>query len=175
VTDANPSPAVLWLLPDGAAHSSPLADNLGVDHRVRFVSESAVDALGLAAIAPALDHFVLIARSSGAATAVALSRSAGAACTALVLLAPVLEPMPPAEDAPDLPILLVLGTDDPRVPPSSAASLRAALPRADVVLVYDAGHALDRDRVDAVASLVRDFILRPTKFLVRNASDVLYS
>ena len=73
-----------------------------------------------------------------------------------------------------MPILLLLGTEDTRVPPSAADALCAALPRAHPILIYGAGHALDRDRVEAVAAVTLDFIARPDKFIVRDVSDLLY-
>lgn len=161
------SPAVLWLLPDDAAGVSPLAENIARDHRV--VKRSASSTLSRE-----LGEFVLIGQSIGAAAALALARASGEACTALILLAPVLAPLPPAEAAPDIPILLLLGTEDVRVPPSAAAALCAALPRAHPILIYGAGHALDRDRVEAVTAVMRDFIRRRDKFIVRDASDLLY-
>jgi pimeloyl-ACP methyl ester carboxylesterase len=132
------------------------------------------DAHAVAAVSPPLGEFVLIGQSSGAESALALARAVGEACTALVLIAPVLAPLPAADTAPDIPILLLLGTDDVRVPPSAAAALSAALPRAHPILIYGAGHALDRDRVKAVAAMMLDFIARPDKFIVRDASDRLY-
>ena len=54
------------------------------------------------------------------------------------------------------------------------AALCAALPRAHPILIYGAGHALDRERVEAVAAVMRDFIARRDKFIVRDASDLLY-
>ena len=167
-------PALLWLLPDDAAGVSPLAERLAVVHRVVTLAASSTDARALAAVSPPLDQFVLIGQSSGAAAALTLARAAGEACTALILLAPVLTPLPAAEAAPDMPILLLLGTDDTRVPPSVAGALCAALPRAHPILIYGAGHALDRERVEAVVAVMRDFIARRDKFIVRDASDVLY-
>ena len=108
------------------------------------------------------------------AAALALARTAGEACAALILIAPALAPLPPAEAAPDIPMLLLIGTDDTRVPPSAAAALCAALPRAHPILIFGAGHALDRERVEAVAAVMGDFIARRDKFIVRDASDVLY-
>jgi hypothetical protein len=64
--------------------------------------------------------------------------------------------------------------NDARVPPSTAAELCASLPRAHPILIYGAGQALDRDRVEAVTAVMRDFIVRREKFIVRDASDVLY-
>ena len=167
-------PAVLWLLPDGAAGVSPLAQRLARDHRVVTLAASSTDARALAAVSPQLGQFVLIGQSSGAAAALALARTTGEACAALILIAPVLAPLPPGDAAPDMPILLLLGMDDARVPPSAAAALCAVLPRAHPILIYGAGHALDRERVEAVAAVMRDFIARGDEFIVRDASDLLY-
>jgi pimeloyl-ACP methyl ester carboxylesterase len=153
---------VLWLLPDGARAVSPLAEQLAQDHRI------------VAAMSPDLGEFVLIGQSSGAAAALTLARTAGEACAALILIAPVLVPLPAPDAAPDMPILLLLGTEDARVPPSAAAALCAALPRAHPILIYGAGHDLDRDRVEAVAAVMRDFIARGDEFIVRDTSDLLY-
>jgi pimeloyl-ACP methyl ester carboxylesterase len=165
---------VLWLLPDDVAGVSPLAEQLAADHRVVTLAASSTDARAVAAVSPPLGQFVLIGQSSGAAAALALARATGEACAALILLAPVLAPLPAADAAPDIPILLLLGMDDLRVPPSAAAALCAALPRAHPILIYGAGHALDRERVEAVTAVVRDFIARRDKFIVRDISDVLY-
>jgi pimeloyl-ACP methyl ester carboxylesterase len=156
------SPAILWLLPDDAAGISPVAEQLAQDHRV------------VSTVSPELDQFVLVGQSHGAEAALAIARDMGEACVALILIAPVLVPLPRAEDAPDIPVLLLLGTDDTRVPPSAAAALCAALPRAHPILIYGAGHALDRDRAEAVAAVMRDFIARRDKFIVRDESDLLY-
>ncbi len=125
-------------------------------------------------VLPELGRFVLIGQSSGAAAALALACTAREACAALILIAPVLDPLPRADAVPDIPTLVLLGMDDARVPPRSAAALCAALPRAHPVLIYGAGHALDRERVEAVAAVMRDFIARRDKFVVRDVSDVLY-
>jgi pimeloyl-ACP methyl ester carboxylesterase len=174
VTDVGTGPAVLWLLPDGAADVSPLAERLAGDHRVVTLAASSTDAHALAALSPQLGQFVLIGQSNGAAAALSLARATGESCAALILIAPVLAPLPPADAAPDMPMLLLLGMDDARVPPSAAAALCVALPRAHPILIYGAGHTLDRDRVEAVAAVMRDFITRRDKFIVRDTSDLLY-
>lgn len=159
--------ALVWLLPDDAAGPSPLADLLAADHRVVTLNASSP-------LSPGIGQFVLIGQTTSTPAALELARSAGEACTALVLMAPVLVPLPSPESAPDMPILLLIGTDDTRVPPSAADALCTALPRAHPILVYGAGHALDRERVEAVAAVINDFVARGDKFIVRDASDVLY-
>lgn len=168
------SPEVLWLLPDGTAGSSPLAERLASEHRVVTLAASPANARELAAVSPKLSRFVLIGQSTSAGAAIDLARSAGEACVALILMAPVLASLPAPETAPDIPTLLLFGTDDTRVPPSLSAALWDALPRAHPILIYGAGHALDRERVEAVAAVTLDFIARPDKFIVRDASDLLY-
>lgn len=172
--DAGAGPAVVWLLPGDSAGVSPLAERLAADHRVVSLAASSADARALAAVSPPLGEFVLIGQSSGAEAALALARAAGEACAALILLAPVLAPLPPVEAAPDIPMLVLLGTEDARVPPRAAAVLCTALPRAHPILIYGAGHALDRDRVEAVSAVTRDFIARRDEFVVRDASDLVY-
>jgi len=167
--------AVLWLLPDGAAGPSPLAERLARDHRVVSLGASSASARAVAELSPPLERFVLIGQSTGAEAALALARATGDACAGLILIAPLLAPLPAPDAAPDIPMLLLLGTDDARVPPSAAPAICAALPRAHPILIYGAGHALDWERVDAVAAVTRDFIARLDKFIVRDASDVLYS
>ena len=166
--------AVLWVHPDDAAGTSPLAELLARDHRVVFLAASPMDMHAPAAVSSQLGRFVLIGQSSGAEAALRLARASGEACAALILIAPVLASLPAAEAAPDVPMLLLLGTEDARVPPRSAVALCAAFPRAHPILIYGAGHALDRDRVEAVAAVVRDFIARRDDFIVRAASDLRY-
>ena len=156
------SSAVVWLRPDDAGGVSPVSEQLARDHHVATT------------VSPELGRFVLIGESSGAKAALDLARASGDACEALILIAPVLAPLPAPADAPDIPILLLLGTDDARVPPSAAGGLCAALPRAHPILIYGAGHALDRERVLAVTAVMRDFIARRDKFIVRATSDLLY-
>jgi pimeloyl-ACP methyl ester carboxylesterase len=151
---------LFWPLPNGATGLSPLAERLAQDHRLVTSQPN--------------EPFVLVGQSDGAAAALALARQSGEACVALILMAPVLPTLPAGDAVPDVPTLLLLGMNDTRVPPGSAAALCAALPRAHPILIYGAGHALDVERVDAVASVMRDFIARGDKFIVRDESDVLY-
>jgi alkanesulfonate monooxygenase SsuD/methylene tetrahydromethanopterin reductase-like flavin-dependent oxidoreductase (luciferase family) len=45
---------------------------------------------------------------------------------------------------------------------------------ADLLLVYDAAHAIDGDRPEAFAAAVADFLERHEKFVVRRDSGLLY-
>ena len=42
------------------------------------------------------------------------------------------------------------------------------------MLVYDAAHAIDADRPEALASVVADFLARKDRVLVRNRSDLVH-
>ena len=73
-----------------------------------------------------------------------------------------------------VPTLALFGTVD-RVTPSDAAHLyREIIPNCHIGMVYDAAHAIDADRPEAVAEIVADFIERQEKFLVTGQSGVIY-
>jgi pimeloyl-ACP methyl ester carboxylesterase len=73
-----------------------------------------------------------------------------------------------------VPTLALFGTVD-RVTPADAAHLyREIIPNCHIGMIYDAAHAIDIDRPEAVAEIVADFIERQEKFLVTGESGVLY-
>jgi pimeloyl-ACP methyl ester carboxylesterase len=74
----------------------------------------------------------------------------------------------------ETPVLALFGTED-RVAPCEAAGLyRSAMPNCHVVIVYDAAHAVDADRPEAVTTVVEDFLARHERFLVRQTSGLMY-
>lgn len=74
----------------------------------------------------------------------------------------------------NLPVLAAFGTEDRVTPPEGARLYREILPNCHLMLIYDAAHAIDADRPEAVASVVDDFLIRHDKFLVRKESDLIY-
>lgn len=73
-----------------------------------------------------------------------------------------------------VPTLALFGTVD-RVTPSDAAHLyREIIPNCHIGMVYDAAHAIDVDRPEAVAEIAADFIERQEKFLVTGQSGVIH-
>jgi pimeloyl-ACP methyl ester carboxylesterase len=74
----------------------------------------------------------------------------------------------------DLPVLVLFGTLDRVIPSEMGRVYRATLPRCNFVLVYDAGHALDADRPEAFAEVVRDFLQRGEGFLVSTESRLIH-
>ena len=73
------------------------------------------------------------------------------------------------------PVLALFGTADRVTPPEGAHLFREILPHCHIVLVYDAAHAIDADRPDALASVVGDFLARQDGFLVRETSALIQS
>jgi pimeloyl-ACP methyl ester carboxylesterase len=71
------------------------------------------------------------------------------------------------------PVLALFGTADRVTPPEGAHLFREILPHCHVVLVYDAAHAIDADRPEALASVVGDFLARQERFLVRETSSLI--
>jgi len=73
-----------------------------------------------------------------------------------------------------LPVLALFGTADRVTPPEGAHLFQEILPKCYVVIVYDAAHAIDADRPEALASVVDDFLARKDRFLVRNTSGLIH-
>jgi len=70
--------------------------------------------------------------------------------------------------------LILMGTEDGRVPRATGHMLKERLPHAYLVYVYDAAHSIETDQPDRFASLVGDFLRRGENFLVnqtRSAND----
>ena len=74
----------------------------------------------------------------------------------------------------DIPTLILFGTEDRVMPPALGRVYRAKLPRGHLVFVYDAGHAMDIDRPDAVASVVSEFIEHGEGFIVKRESSLIH-
>ena len=71
------------------------------------------------------------------------------------------------------PVLALFGTADRVTPPEGAHLFREILPHCHIVLVYDAAHAIDADRPEALAAVVGDFLARKDGFLVRDTSGLV--
>ena len=120
-----------------------------------------IAALAEAARQVAGGPFALLGAADQARLALRVATQAAADITSVMLVAP--------EDAVEaelrselaglmLPVLVVHGTEDRVTPPEQARDYAAVLPAAFFMLVYDAGHAIDRDRPEAFASLLGDFV-----------------
>ena len=73
----------------------------------------------------------------------------------------------------NVPVLVLFGTKDRMIPPEMGRIYREKLPNCHYILVYDAGHAIDADRPEAFASIVRDFLDRHESFVVNQTSALI--
>jgi len=71
-----------------------------------------------------------------------------------------------------MPVLALFGTEDPLAPPEAADRYRAALADCNLAFVYDAAHAIDIERPEAVAQWTLDFVERRDLFLVSRESGL---
>ena len=76
---------------------------------------------------------------------------------------------------PDLhvPVLVLFGTMDRMIPSEMGRLYCDKLPNCHLVLVYDAGHAVDADRPEAFVSVVSDFLQHHEAFLVNRQSGLI--
>lgn len=74
----------------------------------------------------------------------------------------------------DLPVLVVFGTEDRMIPSDMGRLYCEQLPNCHLILVYDAGHAVDADRPEAFVSVVGDFLQRHDAFLVNRQSGLIH-
>ena len=62
--------------------------------------------------------------------------------------------------------LVLLGTDDAIVMPQVGHLLKEKMPRAHFIYVYDAGHGIEIDQPERVATVLTDFLSRGEAFIV---------
>ena len=74
----------------------------------------------------------------------------------------------------NLPVLVLFGTEDRMIPSEMGRLYGEKLPNCNLVLVYDAGHAVDADRPEAFVSVVADFLQRHDAFVVSQQSGLIY-
>lgn len=72
-----------------------------------------------------------------------------------------------------VPVLVLFGTLDRMIPPEMGRLYCEKLPNCHLVLVYDAGHAVDADRPEAFVSVVGDFLRHHEGFLVNRQSGLI--
>ncbi len=72
-------------------------------------------------------------------------------------------------------VLVLFGTEDKVTPAEGAYLFREALANCHIMLVYDAAHAIDADRPEALEAVVTDFLIRKEQFIVRDQSDLIHN
>lgn len=143
-------------------------------------------ALTRATVTVGLEHYVLV--SSAASTPIALWQAIDTPeqIDGLVLISPtVLLPEAVASGFardPELErrlgdlqaaTLVLVGTNDKILPPETGRRYVEQLPSCYYVLVYDAGHAIETDRPDALCAAVCDFVERRGAFIVEHKSTAI--
>ena len=73
-----------------------------------------------------------------------------------------------------VPVLALFGTEDVLIPATMGKYYREILPNCFLMIVYDAAHAIDADRPEAVTELIRDFTIRKGEFIVRKNDDTIH-
>ncbi|MGH7074652.1 MAG: alpha/beta fold hydrolase [Stellaceae bacterium] len=73
-----------------------------------------------------------------------------------------------------VPVLVLMGTEDRLIPPTMGRHYREKLADAYVVMIYDAAHALDVERPEAVFAVAEDFLARRDKFVVNTENGALF-
>jgi pimeloyl-ACP methyl ester carboxylesterase len=74
----------------------------------------------------------------------------------------------------EVPALVMFGADDPFFPPRFAVEYKR-LPRANVAIVYAAGHDIKASRPDAYLTTVSDFLRRGPGFVVADRSTLIHA
>ncbi|GGL79631.1 alpha/beta fold hydrolase [Wenxinia marina] len=68
--------------------------------------------------------------------------------------------------------LILIGTEDPVVPPEAAATLKREIRQSQRVFVFDAAHSIEVDQPDRVGRLWQDFLARGRGFVLNRGTDV---
>jgi len=191
--EAGKGDAVLCL--GGSVGFSPMRERLAERRRVVELmlpdaglgaNAAMVPAVSAAIAALGIDRFDLMAAGDGAALALLMALERPQDLRALALLGPMLfasNGQPGAGIAEEflgrlgglkVPSLAVFGTRDAVSPVEAARHYRERISACNLVFVYDAGHAMEEERPEAVAALIADFFERHDLFLVRSESDLIY-
>ncbi len=70
--------------------------------------------------------------------------------------------------------LVLWGTLDRMIPPETARHYKELMPNCHLVLVYDAGHAMDAERPEAFAEVVGDFLERHEAFVISRTETMIH-
>jgi pimeloyl-ACP methyl ester carboxylesterase len=71
------------------------------------------------------------------------------------------------------PTLVLFGTRDRLMPPELGRHYKTLLPNCNLVLVYDAGHAIGAERPEAFAEVVGDFLERHEAFIISRSKTLI--
>jgi pimeloyl-ACP methyl ester carboxylesterase len=135
-----------------------------------------------------LERYVLVSSSTGASLALWLALYAAEHVEALVLLSPSAL-LPTGQSAANSSIhdaelehrladvrvatLVLLGTNDQSIPLETGRTYAERLSDCYYLLVYDAGHAMETERPEALCEAVCDFVERRGAFIVERKNTTL--
>ncbi len=74
----------------------------------------------------------------------------------------------------EVPTLVLFGTRDRLTPPENGRIYRQLMPKSSLMMIYDAAHAVDADRPEAVCEVVGDYIERHDSFLVTRQNGMIH-
>ena len=132
-----------------------------------------IESLGLA-------DFNLMATADASAAAISLVLAEPGRVRALVLESPSAIGSEPRGDLewrlPDvsMPTLVVFGTADRVAAQDSGRAYTGLIPNSHLVFVYDAAAAIGRDRPEAFAEVVADFLERHEAFIISRTPTVIH-
>jgi pimeloyl-ACP methyl ester carboxylesterase len=141
-----------------------------------------------AAAAAGLEHYVLVSGSANAPVALWQAIEGSERVEALILIAPkalvAQRPSIANGDEQDselersledikAPTLVLLGTNEEVVPRQMAHVYAERIPTSYVVLVYDAGEAIETERPEALLDALRDFVEQRERFVVNTKSTAI--
>ncbi|HXQ49945.1 MAG TPA: hypothetical protein VN802_02525 [Stellaceae bacterium] len=117
----------------------------------------------------------VVGQGDGAAAALFLALARPGTIGAVALVAPTALADGGQGIAPRLaelkcPVLALFGTRDAIAPPEHGGRYRALLPDCHLMFVYDAAHAVETERPEALASIALEFFERRDLFLVNRDS-----
>ena len=74
----------------------------------------------------------------------------------------------------ETPALVLFGTLDRLMPPEMGRTYKELLPNGHLVFVYDAGHAISRERPEAFAEVTLDFLERHEAFVINRVGTLIH-
>ena len=159
----------------------------GASAEARSTRETA-RTLDRAAAAAGLEHYVLVGGSANAQAVLWQAIEGQERVDALVLIAPkglVADGRGPANGTEQdrelerrlqemrVPTLVLLGANEEVVPRDATRAYAQRIPTSYVVLVYEAGEAIETERPEALLGALRDFLERREKFVVNSGSTAI--
>ena len=166
---------LVHLVDAGALRLTPAHERLAQRFRVLVLEAAEPAALAQAIERLGLDAVNLLATGRASRAALGLALRLRERVLALALESPEA----PGDDADALaglvtPTLVLLGTRDDSGATAAGRACAQRIPGAHLVFVYDAGRTIGRDRPEAFAEVVADFLERHEAFVLSRTITVIH-